>query len=109
MVLLNEKGLDLIVAILMCSMILFAILMVPLVVPFAMLVNSMMPLNMLLRTMVPLALLMRSIVPLAMSMKSLFPSWVWATMVATAIPATTLVALYHLLVLLASGLLFIPI
>jgi len=39
----------------------------------------------------------------------LFPSRVWAIMVATAIPAAALVALYHLLVLLALGLLLVPI
>jgi hypothetical protein len=84
--LLNEKGLDYILAILICGVMLFAFLMVPLVMPFAMLVRSMMPLAML----VPLAMLR-------------------AIMVATAIPAAALVALYHLLVLLALGLLLVPI
>jgi len=116
MVLLNEKGLDLIIAILMCSVILFAILMVPLVMPFAMLVNSMMPLNMLMRYMVPLTMLLRTMVPLALLMRPMvpfamsihFPSRVWAIILATAIPVAALVALYHRLVFLALGLLLIP-
>lgn len=117
--LLNEKGLDFILVILMCSLKLFAIVTVPLVVPFAMLVRSMMPLAMLmrymvplailLRPMVPLAVLIRSMVPLAMSMKFLFPCHVRASVVATVIPTTALVALHHFLVLLALGILLVPI
>jgi len=48
-------------------------------------------------------------VPLAMSMKFLFPCHVRASVVATVITTTALVALHHFLVLLASGILLVPI
>lgn len=114
--LLNKKSLDYILVILICCVMLFAFLMVPLpacccsplVMPLVMRTIGD-PFLMLVRSMMPLAILMRSMVPPAMSMKFLFPSRVWAIMVATAIPAAALVALYHLLVLLALGLLLVPI
>jgi len=114
--LLNEKSLDYILVILICCVMPFAFLMVPLpacccsplVMPLVMRSIGD-PFLMLVRSMMPLAILMRSMVPVTALMMSMMPFTMWAIVVATAIPAAALVALYHLLVLLALGLLLVPI